>query len=106
MGRELIDKHDNAAALRSRMEEFSKAVTEVQSTSLEQQLAREKKYASAPAAGGSTTFAVGDRVSHRMFGEGTVLSVTPAANDAMLEIAFEKVGTKKIMANFAKIQKL
>ena len=27
------------------------------------------------------------------------------ANDAMLEIAFDKVGTKKIMANFAKIKK-
>ncbi len=105
MGRELIDKHDNAAALRSRMEELSKAVTEVQSTSLEQQIARDKKYSSGQTATGNS-FSVGDRVSHRMFGEGTVLSVTPAANDFMLEIAFEKVGTKKIMANFAKIQKL
>ncbi len=28
------------------------------------------------------------------------------ASDAMLEIAFEKVGTKKIMATFAKLQKI
>jgi len=45
-------------------------------------------------------------VKHNIFGEGTVLSVKNMANDALLEIAFEKVGTKKIMANFAKMQKL
>ena len=54
----------------------------------------------------SQTFSAGDRVKHRMFGEGTVLSVTAAANDAMLEIAFDTKGTKKIMANFSKLQKL
>ena len=42
---------------------------------------------------------------HIIFGEGTILSVKKMANDAMLEIAFDKVGTKKIMANFAKIKK-
>jgi len=35
-----------------------------------------------------------------------VLSVLPTAGDAMLEIAFDKVGTKKVMAKFAKIKKL
>lgn len=51
-------------------------------------------------------FEVGERVKHNIFGEGTVLSVKKMSNDAMLEIAFEKVGTKKVMANFAKIQKV
>ena len=45
------------------------------------------------------------KVMHNIFGEGTILSVKKMANDAMLEIAFDKVGTKKIMANFAKIKK-
>lgn len=51
-------------------------------------------------------FAVGERVKHNIFGEGTILSVTKMSNDSMLEVAFEKVGTKKLMANFAKIQKI
>lgn len=51
-------------------------------------------------------FSVGERVTHNIFGEGTVLSVKKMSNDALLEIAFEKVGTKKIMANFAKIIKM
>ena len=41
-----------------------------------------------------------------MFGEGTIISVKKMSNDAMLEIAFDKVGTKKIMANFARLKKL
>lgn len=51
------------------------------------------------------TFSPGDRVSHNVFGEGTVLNATKMSNDTMLEIAFDSRGTKKIMANFAKIKK-
>ena len=50
-------------------------------------------------------YEVGERVKHNIFGEGTVLSVKKMSNDSMLEIAFDKVGTKKLMANFAKIVK-
>jgi DNA helicase-2/ATP-dependent DNA helicase PcrA len=49
---------------------------------------------------------VGDRVRHMTFGEGTLLSVTPMGGDSLLEIAFDRVGTKKIMANFARIRKV
>ena len=56
--------------------------------------------------GAAKVFAVGDRVSHNIFGEGTVLKATRMSNDTLLEIAFEKVGTKKIMANFANIKKI
>lgn len=51
-------------------------------------------------------FSVGDRVKHNIFGEGTVLGATKMSNDTMLEVAFDTKGTKKIMANFAKIKKL
>ena len=54
----------------------------------------------------SAAYSVGDKVRHSVFGEGIILSVKSMANDAMLEIAFDKVGTKKIMANFAKMQKI
>ena len=52
------------------------------------------------------TYSVGERVMHKKFGEGTIVGVTPMAGDTMLEIAFEKVGTKKIFANFAKPKKI
>lgn len=51
-------------------------------------------------------FAPGDRVTHNVFGEGTVISVKKMSNDSMLEVAFDKVGSKKLMANFAKIKKI
>ena len=47
----------------------------------------------------------GDTVIHKTYGEGVVLSVTPMANDQLLEIAFLEGVTKKIMANFAKMEK-
>ena len=49
----------------------------------------------------TVSYTVGMRVSHKVFGEGTVLSVKPMASDSMLEIAFDNVGTKKLMASFA-----
>ncbi|MCL1881939.1 MAG: UvrD-helicase domain-containing protein [Oscillospiraceae bacterium] len=52
------------------------------------------------------TFTEGECVNHKVFGKGTVLSVSDMGNDSLLEIAFDKVGTKKIMANFAKITKV
>ncbi len=49
------------------------------------------------------SYSVGMRVRHRVFGEGTILNVTPMASDNLLEIAFDKVGTKKLMSNLAKL---
>ena len=42
-------------------------------------------------------------VHHTAFGKGMVLSVLKMGSDALLEIAFDSVGTKKLMANFAKL---
>lgn len=65
----------------------------------------EKTFSSAPKGGGQTAFGIGDRVYHKVFGGGTVLSASPMAGDVMLEIAFDTKGTKKLMANFAKLKK-
>ena len=43
----------------------------------------------------------GDMVQHTAFGKGLVLSVLKMGGDALLEIAFDRVGTKKLMANTA-----
>ncbi len=55
---------------------------------------------------GGEGFAPGDKVKHKIFGVGVVRGVTKMSNDSMLEIAFEKVGVKKTMANFAPLEKL
>ena len=51
-------------------------------------------------------FTAGDRVKSFIHGEGTVLQVTPMGGDILLEIAFDRVGTKKIMAKYARIRKV
>ena len=43
----------------------------------------------------------GDMVSHAAFGKGMVLSVMKMGGDALLEIAFDDIGTKKLMAKTA-----
>jgi DNA helicase-2/ATP-dependent DNA helicase PcrA len=48
----------------------------------------------------------GDRIRHRVFGRGTVLSAKPMGGDILLEIAFDTAGVKKIMANFAGLEKI
>lgn len=55
---------------------------------------------------GASGLAVGDPVLHKVFGQGMILSATRMGNDTLLEIAFEKVGTKKVFANYAKLKKL
>lgn len=48
----------------------------------------------------SATFRVGDKINHKIFGPGLIVSATKTASDMLLEVSFEKVGTKKLMANF------
>ena len=45
----------------------------------------------------------GDMVSHAAFGRGMVLTVTKMGGDALLEIAFDDIGTKKLMAKTASV---
>ena len=103
IGSEFIEKHDNTIALKKK-DKSDDTVTSVHSSSLQQQIARNRTKQTAK--NENVEFNVGDRVIHNIFGEGVVISAQKITNDSMLEIAFDKVGTKKIMANFAKIRKI
>ena len=60
-----------------------------------------------PAAGASRErFVEGDRVMHPTFGEGEILSAKPLGADILYEITFDRAGTKKLMATFAKLKKI
>ncbi len=57
------------------------------------------------ASGGEAAYAAGDCVKHPIFGDGVILSTKKMAADTLLEVAFERVGTKKLMASYAKLKK-
>ncbi len=69
---------------------------------LARQRAELRKTTEAP----KVSFAAGDSVKHKVFGKGVIVSSKPMGNDSMLEIAFETAGTKKLMANYAKLEKI
>lgn len=50
-------------------------------------------------------FVPGDRVIHPTFGEGEILSAKPMGADLLYEVVFDRVGTKRLMASFAKLKK-
>jgi DNA helicase-2/ATP-dependent DNA helicase PcrA len=51
-------------------------------------------------------FNPGDRVRHMTFGEGEVLSVHRMESGVQYEVMFDKVGTKRLMAAYARLQKI
>ncbi len=55
----------------------------------------------APNAAPALSLRAGERVRHKAFGEGMVTAVTPMGGDALLEVAFDDVGTKKLMLKTA-----
>lgn len=57
-----------------------------------------------PMAARTEVFNPGDRVLHATFGEGDVISVKRMGADWLYEIVFDRVGTKKLMASFAKLK--
>lgn len=59
-----------------------------------------------PTAAGGGRWRVGDTVQHVSFGTGVITSMTPMAGDILLVIQFDKVGQKKLMANYAKLTKV
>ncbi len=52
------------------------------------------------------SFAAGDIVRHMTFGRGEIISVKPMGADIMYEIVFDNVGTKKLMATYAKLKRV
>ena len=46
----------------------------------------------------------GVRVFHKKFGEGTIQSAEPEGDDLKVDIQFDKVGHKRLMAKFAKLE--
>ncbi|MCM1106738.1 MAG: DNA helicase PcrA [Blautia sp.] len=56
--------------------------------------------------GGSLSYAVGDRVRHMKFGDGQVTAVVSGGRDYEVTVDFDRVGTKKMFASFARLKKI
>ena len=54
----------------------------------------------------SLDYGKGDRVRHRKFGEGTVTDIVNGAKDFEVTVDFDKAGTKRLFASFAKLEKI
>ncbi len=68
--------------------------------------AQQNPYPVRPAAGKtaakeSVSFRTGDLVRHKAFGAGKIIKMTPMGGDFLIEVAFEKLGTKKLMLRAA-----
>jgi len=57
--------------------------------------------------GGTAAFRAGDRVRHPRFGEGVVVSCTPAGDDQLVTVAFKgEAGIKKLLLSLARLEPL
>ncbi len=68
-----------------------------------------KPYQSTSFSGGvknSLEYSDGDRVKHIKFGEGTVKQIVEGGRDYEVTVEFDRVGTKKMFASFAKLKKV
>ena len=72
-------------------------------TAVRQKIKRSENsvFTASPAAATYLEVNKGDMVQHAAFGKGMVLSVMKMGGDALLEIAFDQIGTKKLMAKTA-----
>lgn len=71
---------------------------------LKEETAKMRSAAAAPVT--YENFGVGDRVKHKLFGEGTVTAILQAGNDMMITVNFDTRGEKTVMRNNSKMVKI
>ena len=59
-----------------------------------------------PKADESFNYSQGDRVIHKRFGIGKILSITMEGEDTIVEIDFEQKGMRRLVAAYAKLEKM
>ncbi len=58
------------------------------------------------AAGEGDTYTVGERVRHPKFGEGTIVRILGTGQEAELTVAFPDMGLKRLIAGYARLEKV
>lgn len=66
----------------------------------------QRSFAGSNTSGDTLDYTVGDRVRHIKFGEGEVKAIVAGGRDYEVTVDFDKAGTKKMFASFAKLKKI
>ena len=69
-------------------------------------VSNQRTFASASTAKTTLDYGVGDRVRHIKFGDGEVVAMIEGGRDYEVTVDFDKAGTKKMFASFAKLKKI
>ena len=69
-------------------------------------VSNQRTFASTNTQGNTLNYEVGDRVRHIKFGDGQVMAIVAGGRDYEVTVDFDKAGTKKMFASFAKLKKL
>jgi DNA helicase-2/ATP-dependent DNA helicase PcrA len=69
-------------------------------------VSNQRSFSSASTQKASLNYRVGDRVRHIKFGDGEVTAIVEGGKDYEVTVDFDKVGTKKMFAAFAKLKKI
>ena len=69
-------------------------------------VSNQRDFTSASTAKATLDYGVGDRVRHIKFGDGEVMAIVEGGRDYEVTVDFDKAGTKKMFASFAKLKKL
>jgi DNA helicase-2/ATP-dependent DNA helicase PcrA len=84
---------------------FQKAKKQFRSTPVYTPVANQRDFGSG-AGSGSLSYQVGDRVRHIKFGDGEVKAIVAGGRDFEVTVDFDRAGTKKMFAAFAKLKKI
>ncbi len=104
----LLGKGEEEPRLPSQPQSFREAVSKVKpifSTRNTYQ-SRSVSFPSANTSKATLEYQEGDRVAHTKFGEGTVTQIVEGGRDYEVTVDFDRVGTKKMFATFAKLKKV
>ena len=69
-------------------------------------VSNQRAFTSVNTAKATLDYGVGDRVRHIKFGDGEVMAVVEGGRDYEVTVDFDKAGTKKMFASFAKLKKI
>jgi DNA helicase-2/ATP-dependent DNA helicase PcrA len=69
-------------------------------------VSNQKDFSTRSTAATALSYGVGDRVRHIKFGDGVVQAIVEGGRDYEVTVDFDKAGTKKMFASFAKLKKI
>jgi len=69
-------------------------------------VANQRDFSTANTSSINLDYVVGDRVRHIKFGDGEVMAIIEGGRDYEVTVDFDKAGTKKMFATFAKLKKI